>query len=64
MKSTAASSNTPEVSTTKGTKWWLVSRCAYSIFNILNSVNFQSGEHISKHELESGTLVVNKCPYL
>ena len=61
MKSTAASSNTPEVSTTKGTKWWLVSRCAYSVFNILNAVNFQSGEHISKHELESGTLVVNKC---
>ena len=28
-KSTAASPNTPDVSTTKGTKWWLVSRCAY-----------------------------------
>ena len=29
IKSNAASPNTPEVSTTKGTKWWLVSRCAY-----------------------------------
>ena len=29
VKSTAASPNTPNVSTMKGTKWWLVSRCAY-----------------------------------
>ena len=41
VKSTAASPNTPAVSTTKGTKWWLVSRCAYLPLSIAPPVQPQ-----------------------